>query len=226
MPIPAKEDKIVRISTRERVYNSLRQWIIDGTLQPDERLNDKEIAEHFSVSRTPVREALQMLAEQKFITVLPSSGTFVAPIDRKDMVEVYCLMGAFQALALEMGFERITDADIAQLRAYNAAFLQAAREDNVNETNRIHTQLHHAVAVLSGSSYLISFTDTLMMQAFRGETLFFKSYSRRTVSYSQHKAFIDALEKRDLPLAQKLIKENWDSAFWKETPPEKKRQAE
>ena len=107
MPIPNRKDNIEKLSTKERVYNVLREWIADGTLQPQERLNDKELAAHFSVSRTPVREALQMLIEQKFVTVRPSSGTFVAPLDREDMACVYQMIAALQCMALELAFSRI-----------------------------------------------------------------------------------------------------------------------
>ena len=89
MPIPAEQKPVVRTTARERVYKTLQQWIVNGTLLPEERLNDVELAQYFSVSRTPVREALQMLAEQKLVKMVPSSGTFVAPIDLKDMAYVY-----------------------------------------------------------------------------------------------------------------------------------------
>ena len=78
MPIPAQQSPVVRTTARERVFKALQEWIIDGPLLPEERLNDAELAKFFSVSRTPVREALQMLAEQKLVTMVPSSGTFVA----------------------------------------------------------------------------------------------------------------------------------------------------
>ena len=215
MPIPSKKDTIERVSTKERVYRALREWIVDGTLQPDERLNDKDLAEHFSVSRTPVREALQMLVEQKFVTVLPSSGTFVAPLDRKNMVAVYQMMAGLQCMALEIAFDRITSDDIARLRMLNAAFMQLAASGNVKETNRADAQLHHEIAWLSGNDYLVRFTDVLTMQAQRGENLFFRSDMRRTASYEQHKEIIEALERHDLKKAQEVMRENWSSPFWK-----------
>ena len=92
MPIPVKKESLPRTTAKERIYTTLRQWIIDGTLEPDERLNDVELAQYFAVSRTPVREALQLLREQKLVNVVPSSGTYVAPIDLQDMRYVYELL--------------------------------------------------------------------------------------------------------------------------------------
>lgn len=216
MPIPDKKNKIERISTKERVYNALREWIVDGTLQPNERLSDKELAEHFSVSRTPVREALQMLVEQKFVTVLPSSGTFVAPLDRADMGSVYEMMSGLQCLALELAISRIIPDDISRLRIMNAAFMELAAAGDARGTNRADTNLHHEVAKLSGNDYLVRFTEVLALQAQRGENLFFRSDMRRVASYEQHKAIIDALEVRDLKTAQEKMKENWNAPFWEE----------
>ena len=216
MPIPQEQEKIERTSTKERVYRSLRNWIIDGVLQPEERLNDKELAEHFSVSRTPVREALQMLAEQKFVTVLPSSGTFVAPLDREDMRHVYQMMAGLQCMALEMAASRIVPDDIARLRMMNAAFMELAAANDVKETNRADARLHHEIARLSGNEYLVRFTDVLTMQAQRGENLFFRSDVRRTASYEQHSSIIEALERGDLKKAQEAMKANWSVPFWEE----------
>lgn len=216
MPIPNKKNKIERISTKERIYNALREWIVDGTLQPNERLSDKELADHFSVSRTPVREALQMLAEQKFVTVLPSSGTFVAPLDRADMGNVYEMMSRLQCLALELATSRIIPEDISRLRIMNAAFMELAVAGDARGTNRADSKLHHEIAKLSGNDYLVRFTDVLIMQAQRGENLFFRSDMRRVNSYEQHRAIIDALEQGDLKTAQEKMKENWHAPFWEE----------
>ena len=119
MPIPAEQKPMVRTTARERVYKTLQQWIVNGTLLPEERLNDVELARYFSVSRTPVREALQMLAEQKLVKMVPSSGTFVAPIDLKDMAYVYELLGGLQSYAIELGIDRITKEQLNILQHIN-----------------------------------------------------------------------------------------------------------
>ena len=65
-----------------------------------ERLNDADLAKYFSVSRTPVREAIQMLNEQKLVEIVPSSGTFVAPINQEDIKHVYQLLGGLQEMCI------------------------------------------------------------------------------------------------------------------------------
>ena len=66
MPIPQTAIPLPRVSAKENVFSTVQDWIISGTLRPGEKIVDTELAKIFSVSRTPVREALQMLSEQPF----------------------------------------------------------------------------------------------------------------------------------------------------------------
>ena len=71
MPIPVKTPLEKQKTAKERIYIQLREWIINGTLQPEEKISDQEISQYFSVSRTPAREAIQMLADQKLVEIYP-----------------------------------------------------------------------------------------------------------------------------------------------------------
>ena len=67
MPIPTNHSKPIRTTAKENAFNQLQQWIIDGTLHPGEKLNDTELAQALGVSRTPIRESLQLLEVQGFV---------------------------------------------------------------------------------------------------------------------------------------------------------------
>ena len=149
MPIPAEQKPMVRTTARERVYKTLQQWIINGTLLPEERLNDVELAQYFSVSRTPVREALQMLAEQKLVTTVPSSGTFVAPIDTKDLTYVYELLNGLQCYAIDLGIGRMTEDIAKDMHRINDTFLQYASKGEAEEAITADWNFHHRIAELS-----------------------------------------------------------------------------
>ena len=209
MPIPAEQKPVVRTTARERVYKTLQQWIVNGTLLPEERLNDVELAQYFSVSRTPVREALQMLAEQKLVKMVPSSGTFVAPIDLKDMAYVYELQGGLQAYAIELGMDRITVEQLAVLRHVNETFYKYAQQGDAEKTMDADWAFHHCIAELSENHYLITYTEQLMMQAHRNEMHFFKTYVHPQQSYEAHRRIIKALEEHDLESAKVSVCENW-----------------
>ena len=85
MPIPKKDSALQRKSAKDLVYETLCDWIIRGEMMPGEKLLDTELAAYFNVSRTPVREALQMLETQKLIKVTPGRATTVAGVDKNDI---------------------------------------------------------------------------------------------------------------------------------------------
>lgn len=209
MPIPIEQKPMVRTTARERVYKTLQQWIVNGTLLPDERLNDADLAKYFSVSRTPVREALQMLAEQKLVKMVPSSGTFVAPIDLKDMAYVYELLGGLQTFAIELGIDRATPEQLEVLRRVNETFFKYAQQGDAEKTMDADWAFHHCIAELSENHYLITYTEQLMMQAHRNEMHFFKTYVHPRQSYEAHGRIIKALENHDLESARVSVCENW-----------------
>jgi DNA-binding GntR family transcriptional regulator len=70
MPLPKKVSSSSKLNAKDRVYQQLRAWIITGTLAPQEKISDQAIAALFGVSRTPVREALQLLATQEFVEMI------------------------------------------------------------------------------------------------------------------------------------------------------------
>lgn len=209
MPIPKKTETINRTTAKERVYTILQQWIVDGTLEPGERLNDADLAKYFSVSRTPVREAIQMLNEQKLVEIVPSSGTFVAPINQEDIKHVYQLLGGLQALALKLCIGTMTAEDLEHLNSLNENFLRCAQMGAVPATIEADYQFHRYLCQLSGNPYLVNYSDQLSIHVSRNENRFFKIYTTPEVSYASHKRIIEALRSGDLETAQTEIEANW-----------------
>ena len=209
MPIPTSQAPMVRTTARERVFKELRQWIINGTLLPQERLNDVELARHFGVSRTPVREALQMLSEQKLVTMVPSSGTFVASIDLEDMAYVYEVLEEMKAYALELSFARIGQGELEQLRQINGRLREHERNNDVPAMIGEDWAFHHCFTEWAANPYLTNYTEQLMSQAHRSELRFFRNCARRYQSCEGHAQIIQALEKKDLAQAKEKLRQNW-----------------
>lgn len=88
MPVPTDHTKPLRISAKENAFNQLQQWIIDGTLHPGEKLNDTELAGALGVSRTPIRESLQLLEVQGFVRMYPGKATQVTEVDKESITDL------------------------------------------------------------------------------------------------------------------------------------------
>ena len=89
MPIPSTPRDVDRVSAQQQIYNTLKDWIVDGTLVPGEFINDSEIAKYFSVSRTPVRGAILLLSQQDFVKIMPSKGTKVTETSEEAAAFIY-----------------------------------------------------------------------------------------------------------------------------------------
>ena len=211
MPVPQKKAETI-LSAKDRVYQTVQQWIIDGTLEPGERLNDMELAEYFSVSRTPVREALQLLGEQRLVQVLPSRGTFVTDIDVEDLQYVYEMLGCLHALALELCIGQLDEAALQELDALNLEFLRCSGMGLAASVEADYA-FHSKICELSGNPYLRSFSDQLSLQARRNENRFFRDYQHLEESFECHRRIIEALRVGDLETAKKEMRINWQGSL-------------
>ena len=211
MPVPQKKSDN-HLSAKDRIFQTVQQWIIEGTLEPGERINDMELADYFSVSRTPVREALQLLGEQKLVQVLPSRGTYVTEIDLEDLRYVYEILGGLHALALEFCMDRLTETDLADLEALNQGFLRCAGVGLSSAIEADHA-FHRHICELSGNPYLCAYSEQLSAQAQRNENRYFRDYNHLVGSFEAHQRIIDALRRKDLPTAQAEIRQNWASSL-------------
>ena len=209
MPIPKQAAYEAPKSAKIRVYEALREWIIDGTLQPGEKILDSEISQFFSVSRTPVREAIQMLAEQKLVDVRPGKESRISEVDVVDVPQTYKMLAEIHATAVEFAFDRITDDAIRQLREANDNFKKAYSERDIRGCRSWDNEFHKIIIRLAGNDFLTSFCETLSGHAARIENLYFSKVSGMDELINEHKTIIKALEERDLEKAKECMRKNW-----------------
>src|SRR5690349_12534669 len=89
MPIPENYTKQERFSAKTIVLNQLQDWIIKGVLKPDEKINDNDLADALGVSRTPVREALQVLELSGLVEMVRGQKTKISPVKLEDVPVIY-----------------------------------------------------------------------------------------------------------------------------------------
>lgn len=103
------------LSLKNHVYNYISEKINDGSLHPEDKLNEIQISEELNVSRTPVREALIQLAADGYIENLPRKGFKVKRIDEKTAIEIYNIIGPLDGRAAYLAMDNITDKDIEEM---------------------------------------------------------------------------------------------------------------
>ncbi len=209
MPIPEKNVFEAPKSAKIRIYETLREWIIDGTLQPGEKILDSELSQYFSVSRTPVREAIQMLVEQKLIDVRPGRESRISEIDVTDIPETYKMLAELHSLALEFAFSKIDDSTIRSLKDANEKFTQAYRQRDIRGCRSCDNEFHEIIVRLAGNDFLTSFIETLSGHASRFENIYFSKAGNMNELIHEHSEIIAAVEARDLDKAKSLMQSNW-----------------
>ncbi len=209
MPIPKNFVSPVRMSAKERAFSQIQRWIIDGTLQPGEKLLDAELAETLGVSRTPIREAFQLLEMQGLVVMQPGKETRVTEIEKEDIFKLYSTLAALHALAAEVTAQTIVAEQIEQLRSINTSFATAIANQEVFQAMEADEQFHDLIVELSDNSYIATFNTSLQIHIRRFKYVFLKQPITATqVSVDEHLAIIEAFEQRDGKKAQDMMKQN------------------
>ena len=209
MPIPKKQSFEAPKSAKVRIYEALRDWIIDGTLQPGEKILDSELSQYFSVSRTPVREAMQMLAEQKLIDVRPGRESRVSETDSVDIPQTYRMLAELHVMAIEFAFDKMDTSVTADLRRINESFMQAYKSHDIKGCRSSDKEFHDVIIGLAGNDFLKSFCEILHGHAARIENIYYSKVGGMDELIHEHNRIIEAVEAGDLESARKNMRENW-----------------
>jgi DNA-binding GntR family transcriptional regulator len=201
-----------RTLAREEAYTRLREWIIDGTLQPGETLRDQAIAAALGVSRTPVREALRRLEDEGFVETALNRWTRVTPLDLEKAAETYAIVEALECLALQLAFDRVTRQDIASLIEANRAMRQAALRQDAARADQADERFHHVWISRASNSELIALLGRLKTRMRRVELAYFDAASRVRQSFREHTSLIRALKNRSLAHATAALHRNWQGS--------------
>ena len=210
MPIPKGFQSPSQVTARERVYSQLQRWVIDGTLEPGEKLNDGELAEALGVSRTPVREALQLLEVQGFVEMHRGRDTRVTRIEREDILKVYPPLAALQVLAGEIALPLIRSEQIELLRGINAEFARAVDQQQAFRAMEVDEQFHNVIIEVADNPYVASYISTLEMHIRRLKYVFLRqpeALARESVV--EHAAIIEGFERKNMELVTRMLKQNW-----------------
>lgn len=211
MPIPIEEKNEERTSAKQMVYENVKDWIIEGRLEAGEKVSDAEIANYFHVSRTPVREALQLLEMQKLVKSYPGKATLVTEMERDNIEKWYLPMVNLQQLAVMLAVEKVDVKHIEELRALSAKFGKLIEvQDKPLPILKADKDFHSCILDIAGNEYVKDFCNVLWIHIQRLEYGFFKDSPSLKLSVEEHEKIISALEFKDGFSASIRMKEHWD----------------
>ncbi|HVB53423.1 MAG TPA: GntR family transcriptional regulator [Candidatus Acidoferrales bacterium] len=204
MPLPETIVPLERTSARMRVYDQLRTLIEDGVLQPSETVRDVDIAAQFGVSRTPVREAFQLLEQLGVLETLPNRHTRVTPVHPEDAALICPPLAALHGIAAREAAGRMTASDLQRMKEANAILYRSERTRDQVAAREADYLFHRIIIERADNPYLSAAIDSLQIHSRRLDTLYFARKEFIRASHHAHEAILTALASAERELAAEL----------------------
>ena len=208
MPVPVASAAEGRQLLRDSVFVRIRDAIIDGTLEPGERLVDGELSGWLGVSRTPIREALARLEAAGLVETKPGRYTMVSPIDPRTLADAQEVTAAMNELAVRTAVPILTDADLTGMRAANDTFAEALRNGDVVVAVVADDAFHRIPVDRAGNAAIRTVLDQYTPVLRRVERIRFASLRGRD-SVAQHARIVAFAEAGDAEAAAIETRKNW-----------------
>ena len=191
-----------------KIRDSLEQRIVEGELGNGKRLDETELSRFYGVSRTPVREALQRLAESGLAEHLPRRGTFVRSPSLSQLVEMFEVMAELECMAIRLAARRATANDIDALEKDNETCRAAVAANDTKKYYEVNARLHGRIYQMSGNSFLASEARRLhdRLRPFRHLQL--RVRGRMEESMAEHDIILAALRDGDANGAMETMKKH------------------
>jgi len=204
----------------ESIYGYLKKAIIEGDLRPGQRLMEKEFAELFKASTTPVREAFQKLSVEKYIVINSRKDVTVATVTRKEIAELFEVVRVLDALAARGAISKLSEDDVAELRKMTSRLGDFHRQKKVYEYVVENMKIHDRMWRVCGNEYLYQclstsaekyvFLSNHLFSLGKGSTERPSFFER---SFKDHLDLMEAIEKRDTLAAEKILLSHWGKGF-------------
>lgn len=182
---------------RDVVFNTLREAILKGELQPGERLMELQLASKLGVSRTPIREAIRMLEQEGLAVTMPRKGAEVARMTLKDMEDVLEVREALDELAARIACAKINDEQLENLKSIRDEFKKSLDSGDVKKIAEEDVRFHDAIYEATDNAKLIALTNNIREHMYRYRVEYLKDQNNYPILIAEHDAIVNALEQRD-----------------------------
>jgi DNA-binding GntR family transcriptional regulator len=200
-----------RETFKDKAYTALRNLIVSSDVyrsRADIRLDERQLAQDFGISRTPVREAMVQLEREGFVRSVPRRGVYVVRKTKSEVIELIQAWAALESMAARLITQSASDADIAGLRRMFTTFEDDKLHAKLDEYSEVNINFHQTIIELSSNQVLIRLAENLFthMRMIRGSTIGEDDRVERSIR--DHMNIIHALEARDTERAEDLVRQH------------------
>jgi DNA-binding GntR family transcriptional regulator len=206
--------EITRSTLTEQIANRLRDMIIQNQLKPGDHIRERVICTQLNVSRTPFREALQILATEGLIELIPNRGAVISSPSAQEVEDMLQILGVFEGFAGEKACQRATPEDFAEIRALHFEMMAAHLRGDRLEYFKVNQLIHLAIVEAARSQTLKDYHNLLNARLYRIRYQSNLQHDAWQRAVEEHNEIMDALEHRDEEKLAMLLR-NHLSSTWK-----------
>lgn len=197
--------EIARLALHDQVASRLRTMLVEGRIQPGAKLNERELCEQLRVSRTPLREAIKLLASEGLVDLLPNRGAVAVKLSETDVLNTFEVLAGLEGQSGELAAQRITDAELAEVRALHYEMMASYARDDLSNYYRINALIHTAINDAAKNPVLVKAYSSInaRVQSLRFRTNQNAAKWKRAVK--EHEQMIEALSGRDSAALRKVL---------------------
>ncbi len=204
----ATKKRIQRQSLHLEVADGLRDMIVEGVLPPGDRISEGKLCEEFGISRTPMREALKVLASEGLVEIKPNRGTRVSEITLEDIEEMFEAVSGIERLCGELATIKMSDSDLEHLKGLHERMTSHFQNGRRHDYFRLNQETHNLIVELSGNSVLKEVHENIMIKVRRARYFAILSVERWEESVKEHSEILAAMQVRDAERVGKLIRDH------------------
>jgi DNA-binding GntR family transcriptional regulator len=191
----------------DRIYDVIKSMAITFGFRPGERINEVELARRLNVSRTPIREALNRLVSEGFLTAHLNKGFFARTLDAKEVFDLYEFRSAVESAVVSIACERITEEELREIEKFVRASKDTKEDVLAIKLLRLDEEFHERLARAAHNE---EFVRTI--RAINGRIHFVRwidmQNGRRTHTQNEHLHIVHAIKKRDAAQASQLMRDH------------------
>jgi DNA-binding GntR family transcriptional regulator len=198
-----KKSNLIQPPLSEIVANELKRRIWEGEIEFGDRLMEPNLSADLGVSRSSLREALQLLEHEGLVVSAPRRGTFVNKFEKKDLKEIYEARLFIEVYAFEKAVQNIKEEDIKELEAKVQQMKESIQGNKWDEILNLDLEFHAYVVNLCNNATMIKFYNLILVQIRTFLSRLSRHYSNLESLYQEHKEMLEAIKTRD----EKVVKE-------------------
>ena len=200
--------RIERRPLHEEVIDQLRDRIVQGELASGARLNERVLCVQLGISRTPLREAIKMLATEGLVQLLPNRGAIVTPLKAATIADTLAVMGSLESLAGELACANASEAEIGEIRALHFEMLAHHARGDLAGYFKCNQRIHLKIIEASGNQVLTNTYRQLNANVRRARYMANLSQKRWDAAVREHEEILAALAARDAARLKRLLAEH------------------